>query len=221
MSDAATLIHLLVDRLAEANISVGKTRLVKLLYLMEVEYYRKNQTRLTNLDWVFLHYGPYTHELDSLLGSPDLEVVPRHLTDGRRLDQVTVSDRSRRVVKVAVELRRLAGEVVERWGGLQIELLLDYVYFETEPMMTASRGALLDFSSIPPAMATAVRKIGIDRKKLAAIRRNVSRHAKELCLEVSECEWDAETAAAAKLWDEGRTSTELGGSVRLEPESKG
>ena len=59
--------------------------------------------------------------------------------------------------------------------------LLDYVYFDTEPMKDAKRGGLLDFNKVshwqPPEK---VKDIRIDRKKIAKLKSNYSKHFKEL-----------------------------------------
>jgi hypothetical protein len=50
-----------------------KTRLVGLIYLAEVEYYRPTGQRLTKLDWKFHHFGPYAPSLAPYLDDPDDE----------------------------------------------------------------------------------------------------------------------------------------------------
>ena len=62
-SELASLVQLIKGILGEAEnqgISVGRVRLVKLLYLLEIEYYRIYQKRLTHLKWEFYHYGPHS-----------------------------------------------------------------------------------------------------------------------------------------------------------------
>jgi len=211
------LIKLLLGACQREDIPVGKTKLVKLLYLMEVEYYRGHRERLTDLTWVFLHYGPYPQGFEQLLGDPDIEQLPRSLADGRRFEQVTVSDAPAHDESRAI--LRMAEDVVERWGGLQLERLLDYVYFETEPMFTAERGRELDFSTVAPAAESTIRIIRVDPRKLAVIQKGISQHVKELGLKPHQCEWDPVTAEAAKIWDEGHTEVRAGGAVRLDPAS--
>jgi hypothetical protein len=211
------LIKLLLSACQREDIPVGKTKLVKLLYLMEVECYRSHRERLTDLTWVFLHYGPYPQGFEQLLGDPDIEQLPRSLADGRRFEQVTVSDAPE--FHDDRTLTRLADDIVERWGGLQLERLLDYVYFDTEPMLAAVRGQELDFSTVAPAAASAARNIRIDPKRLAQIRKNVSQHVKELGLKTRDCEWDPVAAAAAKVWDEGHLVVRLEGTGRMDPDA--
>jgi hypothetical protein len=208
------LVKLLLGLCQREDIPVGKTKLVKLLYLMEVEYFRSRRERLTDLRWVFLHYGPYPQGFEQLLGDPDIEQLPRSLADGRRFEQVTVSDAPE--FRDDRTLSRLAEDIVERWGGLQLEKLLNYVYFETEPMFSAIRGQELDFSAIAPAAETTVRTIRIDPRKLAQLRKSVSQHVKELGLKVRVCEWDPAIVEAMRIWDEGRHAVQVEGEVSFE-----
>jgi uncharacterized protein YwgA len=44
-----------------------KTKLLKLLYLLDIEAFRKRQTTLTGFNWIFYKYGPWTTEYDETL----------------------------------------------------------------------------------------------------------------------------------------------------------
>jgi hypothetical protein len=46
---------------------VTKTKLLKILYLFDIEYYRTNRRTFTGFDWKFFHLGPWTPEYDPLI----------------------------------------------------------------------------------------------------------------------------------------------------------
>jgi hypothetical protein len=46
-------------------------------------------------------------------------------------------------------VRGIVESVYDRWHGVDLPLLLDHVYFETQPMLHATRFQPLDFSVIP------------------------------------------------------------------------
>ena len=46
-------------------------------------------------------------------------------------------------------VKRCVNKIVEQWGLEPLPTILDYVYFETEPMQDVRRGDILDFSKIP------------------------------------------------------------------------
>ncbi len=148
-----TVKDILLSLLSEAahkNYSVGKTQLVKYLYLVELEYFKDNKKRLTDLEWKFYHYGPYAFELESVLESKEfsIEVVP--LPNERTYKRFAVAEAIptyKDIVdtKVSLIIKRIVGQ----WGNKQLQELLDYVYFETEPMLTVERrGQVLDFSTV-------------------------------------------------------------------------
>jgi hypothetical protein len=123
------------------------TRLVKLLYLADLEWRRRHAGQpLAALTWQFLHFGPYATELADLLGGPEVErtefepgkVAHRLPLEVEDLDRPQVPD----------EVSGLLASLVKTWGDADLNLLLDYVYFETEPMEAAQRGQLLDFSRL-------------------------------------------------------------------------
>ena len=67
----------------EERYSVRITKLVKLLYLLEVEYYRIYQKQLTELEWKFFYYGPYAPEIEEILRSPDIDQEEIDISDER------------------------------------------------------------------------------------------------------------------------------------------
>src|SRR5690348_15440932 len=46
---------------------VGKTKLLKLLYLSDIEYFRVFRRTLTGFDWRFYLYGPWAPQFDEIL----------------------------------------------------------------------------------------------------------------------------------------------------------
>ena len=87
--------NILLSILSEAqskNFPVGKTQLVKYLYLTEVEYYRETGSRLTNLEWKFYHYGPYAFELGAIFDSPEFSKKEIPLEDGKTFKRFAVTE---------------------------------------------------------------------------------------------------------------------------------
>lgn len=63
-----------VQRVREQEGSLSRTKLVKLLYLIDVEYYRRYRETLTGWQWRFHHYGPYAFEFETFLQTLPLDV---------------------------------------------------------------------------------------------------------------------------------------------------
>lgn len=150
--DLVRLIKAVLTRAYEREGYVTKTKLLKYLYLFDLEHYRRFGTTLTGFAWMFHFYGPWTKEFEDLYGDlvkrghiqvkeavrPDLEaeiVLPTE-----RLDLADeVED-----VSLELAFRR----IVDTWAERRLGELLDYVYFHTEPMQRAVRGDQLDFSQV-------------------------------------------------------------------------
>jgi hypothetical protein len=142
--EPSALIAYIVARSRDRDITLTMTKLVKLLYLIDVERVRGRRNVLTGYEWVFFHYGPYAFELintlDKMAGS-ELMVEEWHdsklfraapgAPDGDDWNAGTKS---------------LVDRIVDDFAGLELNELLDWVYFHTGPMLTAVRGQPLDMS---------------------------------------------------------------------------
>lgn len=140
--DVRALIAYIVARARDRGITLNRTRLVKLLYLVDVERVRGRRDPLTALPWIFFHYGPYAYQLidtlDAMEGS-DLVATPWHESVlYRAAPNAPDGDDWNAGTKALVD------RVVDRFGPLDTNELLDYVYFHTGPMVDAVRGQPLD-----------------------------------------------------------------------------
>src|SRR5438105_1156385 len=61
------LIPAIVTWIDEHGSYATKTKLLKLLYLFDVEYYRYHRCTFTGFGWKFFHLGPWAAEYDSAL----------------------------------------------------------------------------------------------------------------------------------------------------------
>src|SRR5436309_3548699 len=146
------LVPAIVSHVTQRGSYVTKTKLLKLLYLCDVEYYRIFRRLLTGFQWKFFHLGPWAREFDPLLEGLLASGV---LTD-------SISSRPEfetRIFKTSEEfdLARIFGtlkeeapvkRVLDRWAESTTGEILDYVYFYTEPMEHGIRNEPLDFTTI-------------------------------------------------------------------------
>ncbi len=147
------LIKYIVTKIADAGGVLGVTKLVKLLYLVDVEYYRRHRKLLTGLDWIFHHYGPYSFEIPYAIRNLDLNIQQEDVSigEGRTIhrfkpvygQEVDLSE----VIPTSDSM--LVEKVIDRWSLEDLNRLLSYVYFDTEPMRDAEVGKSLDFNKIP------------------------------------------------------------------------
>lgn len=206
--------NVLLSILSEArskNLPVGKTQLVKYLYLTEVEYYRETGSRLTDLEWKFYYYGPYAFELESIFDSPEFSKKEIPLENGKTFKRFAVAEPSHAYhenidAKISFVIKRVVGE----WGNKSLQELLDYVYFETEPMEAVKkRGEILDFSTIQKEETHAVIPLKASKEtiaRVAELRKRIAptlqRFSEQLHRGGRQTQKDKDYNAASVAWDE-------------------
>jgi hypothetical protein len=147
------LIAAVVTLVVDQGSYVTKTKLLKLLYLFDVEYYRVHRQIFTRFSWKFFHLGPWAAEFDPTLDG----MVIR----GALVQQRSNSDFETAFFKPAERFdprapfdngkdESILRSVLKRWGSRSTGEILDYVYFQTAPMEAGIRNAPLDFSVIQP-----------------------------------------------------------------------
>jgi hypothetical protein len=198
---------ILLQILTEAP--VGKTRLVKLLYLVEVEYYRATSERLTDLMWLFHYYGPYAFELEEILAQPEF-AREQIKTQGEK-DVTLFRVAEARIPygwKLDARISLLVKKIVGEWRGKSLEELLDYVYFETEPMQAVqNRGDRLDFTVIknePEQIVVPLKASRETERRISELRKRIAPTLKRLGEQRTAAELAAgkEYQEAMKAWDE-------------------
>lgn len=167
----AEIIRAILATFQRENLSPPlRTRLTKILYLLEVEYWRSTGERLTGLDWIFYHYGPYAHALREHLGGEE---------EGNATGAPVFSPppgNGTGSALAALELRGLLEKLVHEWGDADLNRLLVFVYFETEPMEGVRRGERLDFGKIQPR-PTLRGPIRLDRVQLNRLQDQLAQAA--------------------------------------------
>lgn len=202
----------------EEGYSVGITQLVKFLYLLEVEYYRFYQQRLTNLEWKFFHYGPYAPEIEEILKSPDIDQEEIDISDERIFRKLLVAKDRYKKYTTEPEVIRLITRIVNEWGGADLRSLLDYVYFETEPMQDVKRREVLDFSEIKPWHIKKVKKIKVNQKRLHEIRKHINEHIKDVKRPIIKVKADKVLSECLQIWDGDSKDMHIAGDVIISTE---
>jgi hypothetical protein len=173
------LVSSIVSYLNGKGGAVTKTKLLKLLYLFDIEYYRRHGKLFTGFDWKFFHLGPWTSEFDPiltiLLETGQLDEVP-YRPDGEDFDISLLKSESsedlRRFFDNSIDESHLI-RVLNDWGNARLNQLLDYVYFRTEPMEHAVRNERLDFSPVQNAQVVKYKRVASDTPagKIAKMKR--------------------------------------------------
>jgi len=140
------LLKQIVSKSQKQALKTTKTHILKLSYLVELEYFRQTKTRLTSVEWVYFKYGPYLFDYDSYIDGKCISVVKPN-DDFSLLNYNTNYD----IPELDRTAERLIDRVIKRFGDMPLTKLLDYIYYDTEPMMNVeSRNEVLDFDTVLP-----------------------------------------------------------------------
>lgn len=129
---------------------VGKVKFVKLLYLLEWLYVQQNNTRLTELNWKFWHYGPYPVDFENELRESGID--PPQFMINEDKDFYDFSRLNVEEYHLDHNIIKLVSYVVNKWAAIDTNQLLDYVYFRTDPMFNAQRGNNINLFDYHPEL---------------------------------------------------------------------
>ncbi len=180
MIEASDIIAYILRTFKEEGIpDPGMTKLTKLVYLFDIDSYKRNQS--TVFEWVFLHYGPYSSGLVEVLDRDGYEVSEETTEDDRAFKRVSESEIGRKseLQSLSVRDKVRIRNIVKTWGDEKLNRLLDFVYYETEPMARAKRNEKLDFSVIPTEEKEVKITAIIPKKDIERIRKRISDRLKK------------------------------------------
>src|SRR6266542_5133187 len=148
------LIHAIVWYASKREEKLTTLRLVKFLYLADLYHARvsKGET-LTGWPWAFVYFGPWCQQAKEAIDNAaqkDLVIVkeiPSKYNDEKdyRLFWVDeIDDEPKIIDALPTYVWSKLQWAIQKWAD-DSSGLLDYVYFETEPMIQTTPGTLLDF----------------------------------------------------------------------------
>jgi hypothetical protein len=140
--DLRSLIAYMHARAEDRGITLHRTKLVKLLYLIDVERARSRRASLTGLEWTFSHNGPHSDEVaETVKSMMDIDLsMPTWKENRLRRGAAEAPDGE----AWPAPTKGMVDRVMDRFAGRSVDELLDHVYFHTGPMRDARRGEPLD-----------------------------------------------------------------------------
>lgn len=129
---------------------LSKARLTKIIYLADWLNAQKNAVQLTNISWVFNHYGPYVDDVMLAASSdPYLKVISTINFYGTPKVMVALSEENPPITLNATETKILDA-VIEETAPLSFNDFIKHVY-NTYPIRTADRYDILDIPKLAQA----------------------------------------------------------------------
>lgn len=207
---AKELALAILTRIEEREGTANKTKLLKLMYLADIENYRVTGETLTGFDWLFFLYGPWSSEYDTLLeqldseGSIHLEKWSAGTVEGERVTARTRIPLDRLGLSTNAFFR--AQRQIDTWADSGIPKLLDYVYFQTEPMQNAEKMKPLDFTKVSKEPPTLYKRLssGTTPGEIQRLRRKFSEvksQAKDKSLSFQSAPYDDAFVDALSLFE--------------------
>lgn len=126
---------------------LSKARLTKLVYLSDWFSSLLDKKQITNIKWLFNHYGPYVDDVVSLARTdPDFKIIPSTTMYGTdkylvefhgEQEQILLTDREKEILDA----------VIEKTKTMYFNSFIDYVY-STYPVQSKERYSFLDLTKL-------------------------------------------------------------------------
>lgn len=123
----------------------GKIQFTKYLYLLDYCHWRLTGQKATTLPWRFYHYGPWCEEAETCMAT----LASRYSFGWREEEAAIVRSVDVAMPSLGLTTKSTIMRIVDTFKDRDLNVLLDFAYSQTEPMATAKRGDVLDFSGIP------------------------------------------------------------------------
>ena len=172
--DVLELIQYIVCSATDKAMKLSPIRLVKFIYLTDLYWARENNGKtLTGWPWKFVHYGPFCKEsLDAIEKAFQTELIQRSTYESKYVEEDYFlywckEGKTQIEERLPLYLVSPLNRAISKWGDDTFGLL-DYDYFETEPMLDAKKGDLLDFSKAKkPEVPKEIKMLKLSSKHLA------------------------------------------------------
>ncbi|HJE22275.1 MAG TPA: SocA family protein [Methylorubrum populi] len=129
---------------------LSKARLTKLVYLADWKSCIENDKQISNIEWVFNHYGPYVDDIyNTAISSPSFNVERSTNFYGNRKEIISLKLTILNNHLSASE-KRILDHVIEETKRLNWDQFIQLVY-STYPVLTGTRGEKLDLAAIARA----------------------------------------------------------------------
>lgn len=174
------LILYVVQQVVDSGGYTTTIRLVKFLYLIDLEHYRRFGKTLTDMKWIFYHYGPYALVLPEIGRSLGfyLEKEEFETKKGYKGRYFRIPEPQQTPGFLSYSEDSIINGLLQIWADQETPNLLSYVY-ETEPVLFGTFGEELDFTLASPGSRYYELFIPVDKKVVKEIKEGLNVHIKE------------------------------------------
>lgn len=142
-----SLLPYVAEQLIILEAPCSTIRLIKYLYLIDIEFYKKHKRTLTEIEWVRYKFGPYFFAMPTIMKSSlGFEYIEKPNENGfSRTFRPTKHNDISRIVDFSTE--KMIQKIIEKWANVKLDELLKHVY-DTGPMKAAEYCKPLNFLTL-------------------------------------------------------------------------
>jgi uncharacterized phage-associated protein len=155
MVDRMSLDDIILFFVVQANGELPVTKLMKLVFLADVEHQQLYGEQLSNENWTYYQYGPFTQNLYASTEALETEgliacmIRPAFTRMGKNYSPVEAEGEiETRLKQLTPKARRALANVLKRYGQLTVDQIKRAAY-ETKTMKSAHPGERLNLSVEP------------------------------------------------------------------------
>jgi len=152
--------------------NLGKTKLTKLMYLADYEFFKQYNKKISNIDYIRWDYGPFSPDIyDCLDFMADLGIIVMQkfksfykLRDYFSFQAKKEFDFDK---NLSSDEKEFFNYILSKYDNMDVDSIKKITY-ETEPMLEApNKGDLLKFESIDKVLLKKLRELG---KKVESLK---------------------------------------------------
>lgn len=129
----------------EADHKPGKVQFTKYLYLLDYCHWRFTSRKATTLPWRFYHYGPWCEQAEDCMA----QLATQYAFHWREVESSFIRSVEVPTHPLDICTKSMITQIIGWFRNRDLNVLLEATYSQTEPMVHAKRGDMLDFSTVP------------------------------------------------------------------------
>lgn len=128
-----------------------RMEVIKLIYLIDIEYYKKYGEKYSELNYIFYHHGPWDnafHQLIDYMSGIEITEYKLQTQKGKDFFLYSATDKTpRNDIKLESDAQNALEDILFIYKYTQLSEMLKVVYTE-EPMASTERGDQIDMSKL-------------------------------------------------------------------------
>jgi len=132
------VILYIISSLSKTNVKIGRTRIIKLLYLIDLVAKKRLGSKITSVTYHYHFYGPYSQEIldviDKLVEAAKVKdtIIPTSI--GIPAHDYRSNQENKNILNdIDSSQKQIIDEILSRYGRMRLDKLLEVVY-STKPM---------------------------------------------------------------------------------------